>query len=465
MAKKRSKVKQNRVEFLKELYSPKIKLSDYLSEEIGREFEGVKVTDEKSLFEAFHNADPSDNKKYLLWMLERFIKKPKPRVVDRLGVETTVDLKRLIVEDLDKVAGFLDFFNKFNDKFDIDNRNISDYMCVDDFFDVVYKKMPKEGDFMSASQMERQYKKQIDIWLDSDKWKVVVPRTYEASQAYGKNTLWCTASKTTDYQFNYHNKMGPLIILINKLAAKDDDTTHKLQFHFETNQFMDAKDVSVRDSYLTMFDNDKDLLNAFLKNLKDRHSFLLRLKLNIPIPENCKVIRDQDKKSDGTEFTLDLSDMKASSIPDGLTIEGNLNIANNKNIKTLKDIIVKGDLNISDSSITEIGPNVVVHGSFDAFCCDKLESIADGLIVKGSLDISSCSKLKDLPNKCSINGSLYASHCEQVTSIPKVMKIKYGLYVNYTKYSEMVNSGRIDLPTDMLEIGEHGNEIYCEDDI
>ena len=459
MAKKRSKSKRNRVEFLKEMYLPKIKESEHLRQEIGREFEGLKILDENTLFQAFENADPSNNKKFLVWMLERFLKQPTVDGLDDAGRPIQVpEGKRLLVEDLEKTAGFLDFFDKFNDKFDENKRNVNDYMSVDDFFDVVELKMPKEGDFMSASQMERQYKKEIDIWLDNETWKVVVPKSHAASIAYGKDSRWCTAM-TNDSQYDYHTKKGPLIILINKKADPNERRTHKFQFHFETDQYMDAQDKRV--SYLDMLSSDKDLLNAFLKNVSPQYTLPIRLKLNLEIPKESLHIKDtrKDKSDSADKFTLNLSDMKADTLPDGLEIEGHLKIEKNKNIKTLQNLKVHGDLLIEDSSIELIGENVYVGGLLNASKCKNLNKIVDGLEIgeDGTLDVKYCDNLEALPNNLVVKGNIYASFCPKIVSVPENIEVKWALYMRDTGLSKLIKEGKIENPKDKVDY-----ELYCD---
>ena len=401
----------------------------------------------------FHKADPSNNYKYLIWMLERFLKAPKE-------IEGAIDQpKRLIVEDLDKTAGFLDFFNKFNDRFEENKRNINNYMSTDEFYDVVDAKMPKDGDFMSASQMERQFKKEIEVWLDNDNWKVVVPLTYGASCAYGKHSRWCTASTTSASQFDSHNNKGPLIILINKNAVEGDDRFHKYQFHFETNQFMDAHDKSVKDTYFDMLVEDKDLLNAFLKHLKSSVSFKIRIKLGMNIPDNKKRIEDVNNSN----FTFDLRDMRADALPEGLEIVGNIDISGNKHIKDFSNIKVHGNVNLSNSTVETIG-GIEVGKSFKANDCKELRTIGDGFrTLDGAALFKSCTKLEALPNNSDIQGNLYASGSIKVDSLPDNLKVKNNTYVRNTEYETLLKSGKASLPGNG-NFGKGDHSIYYGED-
>jgi len=70
------KKKNGRIDFLRKRYVEKINSDDlkhFLHSEIGEEYDGEKIESGEELFNAFLAADPSDNKRYLLWMLERFL--------------------------------------------------------------------------------------------------------------------------------------------------------------------------------------------------------------------------------------------------------------------------------------------------------------------------------------------------------------------------------------------------------
>ena len=67
-----------------------------------------------------------------------------------------------------------------------------------------------------------------DFPYEDNVWKVVIPKSYEASCYWGNGTDWCTATRENDYYYNLYSKQGPLFININK------NTGEKYQFHFES---------------------------------------------------------------------------------------------------------------------------------------------------------------------------------------------------------------------------------------
>ena len=74
---------------------------------------------------------------------------------------------------------------------------------------------------------------------EDDEWVVYVPHNHAAARRGGEGTRWCTASEN-DYYYNMYSKQGPLYINIRKSDGA------KFQFHFETDQFMDANDDPIR---------------------------------------------------------------------------------------------------------------------------------------------------------------------------------------------------------------------------
>ena len=74
---------------------------------------------------------------------------------------------------------------------------------------------------------------------EDDEWVVYVPHSHEAARRGGEGTHWCTASENDRY-YNMYSNQGLLYINIRKSDGA------KFQFHFETDQFMDANDTSAQ---------------------------------------------------------------------------------------------------------------------------------------------------------------------------------------------------------------------------
>ena len=97
----------------------------------------------------------------------------------------------------------------------------------------------------------------IEVPYEDDVWKVVIPKSYEASCYWGNGTRWCTATRESDEWYNHYSEQGPLYILIDK------KTKDKYQFHFESDQFMNKQDIDIDFPFADEIPNWNDGLSDF----------------------------------------------------------------------------------------------------------------------------------------------------------------------------------------------------------
>ena len=126
------------------------------------------------------------------------------------------------------IKSALTLYNNFKKNI---NRPIDSIKTFDELIDITneYQNQTPE---LSNRQKKQQIRNDAELFYEDDTWKVIIPKTEEASCLYGANTKWCTTGRENNL-FNVHNKFGPLYIFINK---KDNE---KYQLHFETDQLMD----------------------------------------------------------------------------------------------------------------------------------------------------------------------------------------------------------------------------------
>jgi hypothetical protein len=88
---------------------------------------------------------------------------------------------------------------------------------------------------INIKNIGKEFSKQTYVDLDTEKWLVIRPLTYESSLKYGAHTKWCTAAKNNPYQFFRYTEHGVLVYCINK------ETGYKLAFHMfiDGNKFYD----------------------------------------------------------------------------------------------------------------------------------------------------------------------------------------------------------------------------------
>lgn len=95
--------------------------------------------------------------------------------------------------------------------------------------------------------------KEAEVIYEDEKFKIISPKTLAASQFYAEGTRWCTYYPDN---FERYSKQGTLFILINK------NDLERLQFHFESQQFMDESDDEID---ITYFFNKNPKVSSFFK--------------------------------------------------------------------------------------------------------------------------------------------------------------------------------------------------------
>lgn len=398
-----------RVEFLRNKFIPKIKESKFFSEAklqtslMLEDFKGNTAEPKASdVFNVFLAADPSPNAQYLEWMLMRFLDEGEKA-------------QRLMVEDLSKAKEDLEFLFKHHSKLPEKQRNIKNYKSLQDLYESL-SKIRKEDEHVSESQAVKAAKEGIEVWLDNDDWYVIMPLTPEAAVLYGKGTRWCTASRGGS-NFEYYNRQGPLIIIINK--HEEDKKKYKHQFHFESKQFMDATDGRIDE--MAFLRENPDILHAIVENINDAKAFILRLQFNLPIEEHQKVINGD----------LDLKKIQIEELTTGLTVNGSLDMTGAQHIKRIHNLHVSGSLLLKGSSIEEITGSFSVGSIFNADNCVNLKSVPDNITIGGSCRMIGCN-LSKLPSNSRVEGNMYVTNNKKLKDIPEDLFVKSHFYARNT---------------------------------
>ena len=143
-----------------------------------------------------------------------------------------------------------DLLNRFESvKNNLKQRDIMKYKSLEEVDNMLnnedsYKDLSKRQELRQVQKAVHRtnVNKEASKVFEDSKWEVWVPHTYNASCKLGRGTTWCTASTESDYYYNRYKQQygGEYYILINK-----QDPEEKYQFHFESNQFMDADDSPV----------------------------------------------------------------------------------------------------------------------------------------------------------------------------------------------------------------------------
>lgn len=158
-------------------------------------------------------ADPSSDKKYTQWIINQYKR------------------KHIRQEDHPRVKEALSNFEKHKGK--LESKDINGYSHISYLENAL---TPHLGSAGSKKEEKRLIKHEgADLIHDGPNLTVHHLKTEKAACLYGANTKWCTAARNGN-MFDEYNRQGPIYAIQNK------HTGEKHQFHFETDQFMDAKD-------------------------------------------------------------------------------------------------------------------------------------------------------------------------------------------------------------------------------
>ena len=132
-------------------------------------------------------------------------------------------LERIPNNELDSLVDFIEMYEKHQ----ITGVDINQIKTLNEIESVI--------NLINIKNIGKEFSKQTYVDLDTEKWLVIRPLTYESSLKYGAHTKWCTAAKSNPYQFFRYTEEAVLIYCINK------ETGYKLAFHMfrEGNKFYD----------------------------------------------------------------------------------------------------------------------------------------------------------------------------------------------------------------------------------
>jgi len=201
----------------------------------------------EQVLEKAESADPTPNKKYVLWIVRQFVKNglkledineflrndiqafhelPKQRK-QQLGIET--DLNKYTWRDLREIA----------------------------------TKLKKTTDLEEPvdAKLDYEHIEDMKILYVGDMGQLIIPRTTEASCEIGSGTRWCTAATQSDNEFRNYSKQGPLYVWIPSRKMREKKQSNKFQFHFgEDFQFKDENDEIIDSDLLQYFRTEHPVL-------------------------------------------------------------------------------------------------------------------------------------------------------------------------------------------------------------
>lgn len=253
--------------------------------------QSIKLAPE--IFQDIVDADPSNNKQYVQWMLKVFMNHIKENDVAE-GV-------RFLTEDLPEASEFLGVFDRVKNKKIFKRsapnrpnapqnvRDINQYNSLSQLYSVINPFIgvddEDDEDEDGESKLYKTLKKFIDlgeaklVYRDNDVL-VYTPLTIDSScEPLGNLASWCTRGAGNSY-FDSYRRNNPkpdgslsdyYVIMPKKLFDGDDEGgLYPLQFHFETDQLKDKTNTSIDksggklDSVLNRFSGLRDFFKEEL---------------------------------------------------------------------------------------------------------------------------------------------------------------------------------------------------------
>ena len=129
------------------------------------------------------------------------------------------------------------------------------------------------------------------------------------------------------------------------------------------------------------------------------------------------------------------------SLPNGLKVDGDLDLRYTNITSLPTDIQVKGELNLRNSSIKSLPSDLEVGGDL-VLMYSQIEKLPDNLTVNGRLDLESCKNLQSLPNGLKVKGNLDLRNTN-ITSLPSDLEVNGDLILYRTPIADMYTKEQI----------------------
>lgn len=257
-------------------YHPAFKNFYAQHKEIFQDFkiDGKSIND--VMFDYFIFCDPTDRKKYVQWMVTLFREYQITVSKEHESQSKMNDIGGTMYnffEDLLKVSEAIERYEylKLTNTFKVEEKQINKFKNYKDLIDLVQPYMAKEGDATVHTLDHKEIKvlkneHEATVFTDTAKHIVVITHTKEANAEFGKFTTWCTSgTRWGNQMFDSYHKRGPLFVVIKKgfgsKNAIESNASNRIQLHFESKSYMDAKDRSI--SLRNLLNEDEELKNAF----------------------------------------------------------------------------------------------------------------------------------------------------------------------------------------------------------
>ena len=175
---------------------------------------------------------------------------------------------------------------------------------------------------------------------------------------------------------------------------------------------------------LNFFKNDKNNIFNAIDKYKTYNSWINASGISEAESKIRQTILDKGTLINGNlviQGNLYLSEPSLTSLPDNLIVNGNLNLSDCTSLTSLPDTL-KAHKNLRLQhciSLTSLPNKLTVGGNLSLLSCNSLTSLPDNPTVHGDLSLLSCNSLTSLPDNLIVTGNLYISRCANLTSLPE----------------------------------------------
>ncbi len=206
----------------------------------------------EQVLEKAESADPTPNKKYVLWIVRQFVK-------NELKFE---DINEFLKKD---ITAFHELPKKRKQQLGIEP-DINRYTWRD--IREIAIKLEKATDLEEPvdANLDYEHIDDMKVLYVGDMGQLIIPETEAASCEIGRGTRWCTAATESDNEFSNYASKGPLYVWIPSRKMPEKKQSNKFQFHFESAQFMDENDEQIESDLFRYFRTKHPVLkNLFAK--------------------------------------------------------------------------------------------------------------------------------------------------------------------------------------------------------
>lgn len=424
-----------------------------------------------AIFQYFLDHDPTKNKEYVLWYINLYADlcnaRPQITRINKSGErysKSTLNHEKIFFEDFGKIADAIDTFNliKKTKVLSTEQKDVNKYKNYHDFINMVkpYSYGDADDDSNKIHTLNPSEIKCIQNMVDgtsdhplaelvyeNDKWVVVITHDKESNAIFGKNTTWCTAGTRYGTMFDTYNKQGPLFVLVKKgygsRKAIADNPLVRLQFHFETHQYMDATDKRI--NILEFLNTNRDIKEFF-------RTYVIKAvrKKSLAKDSVNTIVEFLSTLGYMNELVAILRDSKVETLClKNVAVDNNI-------ISRLGEITTLKDLNLSGCELTQIPEgfkNLVNLTSLDVSKNKNLVYIPDfinDLVNLTVLDFSWC----NIQNVFDVGG-LSKLKTLILDSNPKLTKLPIG--IDKCKQLKRISASCCDIteiPEDILSLSE-----------